>query len=119
MNHGATIIDVHSVANLPEAILAPDGVMRVPLDPNAKYIVHNTFTWPRMLVPKQISLSTFEPVDFIGARTGVRMDFDGNDTPHFWGRDIGAIRFLGISWKDISNSGAGHGTLLFDLVGAS
>lgn len=119
LRRDSKVFDISSPADLPAAITAPDGVSRVPIVESAKYIIHETFSWPRLLIPKQTVFGNFEPIDFLGARTEVRMEFDGDDTPHIWGRDIGSVRFDSVGLRDISNAGAGLGTWLFDLVGAS
>ena len=111
------IIDVYSADDLPAAITAPDGVLRRPLSLNAKYVVHNEFVWPRLLIPKTIDATKFEFLSIVGARPNINMLVDGDSTPHIWGQDIGVFQFNDLNITDISNSGAGRGTVLLDFVG--
>lgn len=114
----AKIIVVSSPADFGATAIAPDGVARVPLVPGAAYHIRGTFPVPRMWVPKVVAPGTFDAVVFVGTNA-VTMLFDGDDTPHIWGRDIGAIAFFQVQLADISNGGLGRGTRLLDLVGAN
>ncbi len=113
------IVDVYSANDLPAEITAPDGVLRRPLKLSTKYIVHKEFTWPRLLVPKATNFSKFQFLSIKGIRSNISMLIDGDTTPHIWGRDIGVFQFNDVIIKDISNSGAGRGTVLVNLVGGS
>ena len=123
LTHDPTdIFDIYTPSDLEEAggvaTLAPDGVIRVPLVAGAKYIFHKDMTLPRLLMPKTIVLDKFELVHFTGARI-VTLSFDGDDTPHIWGREVGTWFADNLVFTDISNAGAGRGTVLHDLVGGS
>lgn len=111
------IVDVYSADDLPAAITAADGVSRRPLRLSTTYIVHKDFTWPRLLLPKGTDFTKFQTTIIKGSRTSVIISMDGDTTPHIWGRDIGAFRINDVSVKDISNAGAGRGTVLIDIVG--
>lgn len=114
-----SIVDLFSAEDLPDAIVAPDGVLRVPLA-RARYYVHNAFVWPRCLFPVAVTPNvSFETTDIVGAGGQTEIQIDGDDTPHFWGREIGLVQFLDISIVDKGNAGAGRSTRLFDFVGGS
>ncbi len=110
------IITVYKPSDLGTAILAPDGVMRVPLVNDTRYVFHKSMTLPRLLMPKVIVADNFELVHFTGART-VTLSFDGNDTPHIWGREVGVWFVDFLIFNDISNADVGRGTILHDFVG--
>lgn len=112
----SVVVEVFSAADLPDPITAPDGVTRVPLTLGVKYVIHNSFVWPRILVPiNPIEGIVITEINSISQN--VPMLFNGDSTPHFWGRDIGNFRIRSSALFDISNGGAGRGTVLFDLVG--
>lgn len=112
------VFDIYQPSDLGTAILAPDGVMRVPLVADAKYIFHKDMVIPRLLMPKVINPGTFELVEFIGVKI-VALFFDGDETPHIWGREVGGWFANNLQFIDISNAGAGRGTVLFDMVGGN
>ena len=111
-------VDVFSAADLPAAVTAPDGVSRVPLALNTRYHLHSTFVWPRCSWPVAVTPNvSFETTDIVGVGGQKEIQIDGDDTPHFWGREVGLVQFLDISLVDVGNSGAGRSTRLFDFVG--
>ena len=125
IHNPALVKDVFSADDLPNVVLAADGVMRRPLELGIQYLVHASFEWPRILMPvTQPPEAVPNDVDYEvvitsikGATQNVLMLMDGDDTPHIWGREVGTIRFEDVLVVDSSNGGAGRGTMLFDLVG--
>lgn len=117
LTHNLEIVDVYSVNNLPALITAPDGVSRVPLAPRTRYLVHETFEWPRLLFPKLVDLASFEVVSIQGATSSVNLLFNGGSKAHMWGREMSAVQFKNLNIIDTSNSGSGVGTKLRDFVG--
>ncbi len=112
----AEVQDVFSASDLPDMILANDGVMRSPIVLGRKYIIHKTFVWPRILVPAN-PVEGIVITEINSISQNVQILLDGDTTPHFWGRDISNFRFTDSGIIDISNGGAGRGTVFFDLVG--
>ena len=112
----AVLVDVFSAADLPDPIMAPDGVMRVPLGLGVKYVIHQAFVWPRLLAPP-----TPSPVpvltEIFGVSQNVLMLVAGDTTAHIWGRGIGNFRLNNVVAVDVSNGGLGFGSTLFDLTG--
>lgn len=126
----SSIDDLLDAAGITDGILpiAPDGIRRLPFIESGSYWIHETFEWPRMLMPKQTNFFRFEPIDIKGPRTAVRIEFDGAsgihtggdaDTPMIWGRDVGSIRFDSVGYHDIGAADVGHVSTFADLVGAS
>lgn len=110
------VVEVYSAADLPAMVLAGDGFMRTPYALAKKYIAKKTFVWPRFLIPTDPSPGpTF--TEITSDHQGVTILIDGDETPHIWGRDIGNLRISNSILIDISNGGAGRGTVLFDLDG--
>lgn len=116
-SHTTSTVDVYSINDLPDAITAADGVSRVPLVVNTKYLIHVSFVWPRILFPQPLGIAGFEVVEIVGARLDVNLLIAGDSTPHFWGRGMSAVSIAGVSVIDVGNSGAGRSTVLFDFVG--
>jgi hypothetical protein len=100
----------------PEVTVA--GVVRRQLLPGARYEVHGTVSMPRLYVPKTVTPGQFEVI-VIGVIGGATLLVDGDDTPHVWGRDIAALQIERVSIVDVSNAGAGRGTVMYDLVGGN
>lgn len=115
----ARIKDVFSLADFPDLALAPDGIMRSPLEIGVEYVIHEPFPLPRMLVPRAISLTAFNVNVLRSASSNVGLLFDGTDTPHIWGREVGPFAILDSQCFDIGNGGAGRSTVLLDLVGGT
>ena len=105
-------VDVYSVADLPDMITAPDGILRVPLVQSTVYRVHKTFSWPRLLIPSSVS-QFFEPVVLKGIEPGIALLINGDDTPHIWGRNINSLAIEEMSIVDPLF----FTTKLFDIVG--
>ena len=117
----ADMVDIYSAADfskgtLPNPILAPDGEMRQPLALGMKYTIHKAFPWPLMLVPTHPAEGTLI-TEISSSSLNVPILLAGSSTPHFWGRDVSNLRFSDSLLVDISNGGAGRGTIPFDLVG--
>ena len=112
------IVDVFSVSDLPTAVLAADGIIRIPLAINVRYYIHNTFIWPRCSFPAAMAPNVaFENTDIIGVSFDMEIHVDGDSTPHFWGRNMAMSTFRDLHIVDVGNSGAGRSTVLFDYVG--
>lgn len=113
------VFQIEGPSDWPSLILAPDGVMRMPVLNGSTYFVHGTFPVPRLFrVPTEVNVD-FQLTQFISAVSTQILLCDGDETPHIWGRDISGIEFRNITLADISNSGAGRGTNLYDLVGGT
>lgn len=122
--HNAQTVDVFSADDLPAAITAPDGILRRPLVALTRYVIHETFIWPRIMYPQVIQVGNFEIVDIVGANFSVNILIDGPNepggdanTPHFWGRKVSGLGFRDLNLVDVGNSGAGKSTVVHDLVG--
>ena len=103
---------------LPDLILAPDGVMRVPLELGVKYVAHETFLWPPILWPKTPD-TTLAFTEITSASQDVAMLVAGTPgVPHIWGRDVGNIRINNLVILDVTG-GPGFALELLDIVGQS
>lgn len=113
------IQEIFSASDWPALVLAPDKVMRSPLELATKYVVYGNVPLPRLLIPAAILAVEFQLIEIISGGTTLLLLADGDSTPHIWGRDVGGLEFRNLSVADVSNSGAGRGTVLFDLVGGT
>jgi len=109
-------LNIYSALDMP-LTLAADGVMRFQIPAKTTLIMHNDFPWPKLAMPEQVGLA-LEFVKITSKNDSLGMLIDGDGTPHIWGRNSCSLIVNGFSYYDISNSGAGHGSLLYDIVGA-
>lgn len=112
-------VEIFSASDWPALVLAPDGVMRSPLVLATSYVVYGSFLVPRLLQPPAVSAVDFQTIEIVSGSSTQVLFAAGDTTPHIWGRDVASIQFRNISLVDISNGGAGRGTVLFDLVGGT
>lgn len=114
----SVVQEVDSITDLPPLVLAPDGVMRTPIDIGVQYVVQSTFVWPPILWPAEPGIG-FRFTEILGDSQNVAMLVAGNPGAHIWGRGTGNIRLNNVVIFDVSNGGLGFGATLFDLVGQS
>lgn len=112
------VVEVYSASDLPPPVPDPFGVMRVPLTAGATYVINEAFSLPRCSIPQVVTPGEFAVITFFAIRS-VTLLIDGDDTPHIWGRRVSGLEFDRVSLIDISNGGAGRGTVLFDMVGGN
>lgn len=111
--------EIFTADDWPALVLAPDGVMRSPLELGKTYLVHADMTIPRMWIPPAIESIEFHLIEIVAGVSNPLLLVDGDSTPHIWGRDIGSLHFRNLSVIDVSNAGVGRGSVLFDLVGGT
>ena len=114
-----SVVPIGKASDLPSLILAPDGVMRSPLENDTTYSVTESFVWPPLLIPKLTNFLGAQTVAIAASRPGVNMFLDGGGTPvpQIWGRETPFLLIRDLTVVDFSNSGLGRGTVMFDLVG--
>lgn len=111
-------VEIFSAADFGVPEPDPFGVSRVPLVDNTIYRCHGTIQLPRLWLPKAAAPGVATLVTLIGYDNAALL-VDGDDIPHIWGRDTSALGIERVSFVDISNSGAGRGSVLLDVVGGN
>lgn len=101
---------------LPAPVLAPDGVMRVPLKLGEKYIFRASFELPRLLVPRADPLQPNLTVELVAGNASIVLSLDGDETPHIWGRSTCNFIVSDATFLDIGNAGFGRSTRVLDVM---
>jgi hypothetical protein len=116
--HGQMVRDVFTEDDMGDPVLAPDGVMRVPLINNTIYRFHvNNIPLPKLWVPETAGPAGGLNIVTLDGSIPAVVFVNGDNTPHVWGRNVGVFAVDGIQLVDVSNFFAGRGTFMYDLVG--
>jgi len=114
-----SIIHIYSTAQMP-LTLAADGNMRWHPVAGKLYITHGVIIIPLIALPSgEVSNVSPAAVTIIASNQTNALLFNGSSVPHIWGRGVGTFTIRATQLVDISNTGFGGGTVLFDLVGFS
>ena len=71
------VIPVASAADLPALVLAPDRVMRSPLDNDITYSATESFIWPPLWIPPLTNFLGAQTLAIVASRPGLNMFMDG------------------------------------------